>query len=227
MQLLNFTFSIISQGKCAATEKGNYILAIVKTKDDYKGIRESLTDIIQDAATLTSITVEGNILNLEFFLGGDWKFLATVCGIGPANQNFACIWCLCPKSLRHDTSKLWPLNDVSSQGSRTIEAIQKDAIGRKNSCQNMPLFSCIEMDHVIIDSLHLFLRVSDIENLIVELRREDAIEKTALHSNVNFTRCAHMEKYMQFLNALNTPFTWSVSQHTSYNTETLQDLKNC
>ena len=217
LQLFNFTFSIINEGKCAATEKGNYILAIVKTKDDYKGIRESLRDIIQDAATLTSITVEGNILNLEFFLGGDWKFLATVCGIGPANQNFACIWCLCPKSLRHDTSKLWPLNDVSSKGSRTIESIKKDAIGKKNNCQNKPLFSCIEMDHVIIDTLHLFLRISDIliENLIMELRRADAIEKLVSNSSVNFKGCAHMQKYMQFLNSLNIPFTWSVNQHTS------------
>ena len=75
-------------------------------------VRDSLRDIIQDAATLTSITVEDTTLILEFFLGGDLKFLAIVCGIGLVNQNFACIWCLCPKSLRHDASKLWTLNEM-------------------------------------------------------------------------------------------------------------------
>ena len=216
LQLFNFTYSIINEGKCAATEKGNYILAIVRTKDDYRGIRDSLKDIIQEVASLSYVIVADNTLNLEFFLGGDWKFLATVCGIGPANQNFACIWCLCPKSLRHDTSKLWPLNDVPSNGSRTIESIQKDSKGRKNNCQNEPLFACIKMDHVIIDTLHLFLRICDvlIENLIIELRRADAIENRVSRGTVNLTKCPHMERYMHFLNSLNIPFTWSVNRDT-------------
>ena len=69
---------------------------------------------------------------------------------------------------------------MPSKGSRTIASIENDAKGRKNNSQNKSLFSCTEMDHVIIHTLHLFLRVSDIliENLIIELRRADAIEKS-------------------------------------------------
>lgn len=29
--------------------------------------------------------------DIEYFLGGDWKFLACVCGLGAANQDYACI----------------------------------------------------------------------------------------------------------------------------------------
>ena len=45
LQLLNVTYSIINEGKKASTEKGNYMLAIVKAKDDYEGIRDSLNDV--------------------------------------------------------------------------------------------------------------------------------------------------------------------------------------
>lgn len=43
---------------------------------------------------------------------------------------------------------------------------------------NKPLFPTIPLMHVVIDNLHLFLRTSDvlIDLLIVELRRQDAIE---------------------------------------------------
>ena len=48
-----------------------------------------------------------------------------------------------------------------------------------------PLFDFIPIDHVIIDTLHLFLRISDnlIELLIRELRRKDAIDKVSTFSN--------------------------------------------
>ena len=43
--------------------------------------------------------------NIEYFLGWDWKFLASVCGIGAANADCACIWCKFPKLQRHDIDK--------------------------------------------------------------------------------------------------------------------------
>ena len=76
-------------------------------------------------ATLKTITYAGATFNVEFFLGGDWKFLATVCGIGPANQDIACIWCLCPRVLRHDVFQEWPLNDKDTKVSRTIDSIKR------------------------------------------------------------------------------------------------------
>ena len=61
---------------------------------------------------------------------------------------------------------------------------QNNIIAKKD-----PLFSFIPLDHVIIDTLHLFLRISDnlIELLIRELRRQDSIEKT-VKFNDGFSR---------------------------------------
>ena len=41
LQLLNITYTIINEGNIAMSEKGNYVLAVIKTKDDYTRIRDS------------------------------------------------------------------------------------------------------------------------------------------------------------------------------------------
>ena len=61
---------------------------------------------------------------IEYFLGGDLKFLAIVCGIEAANAKYACIWCKCSNSDRGDMSKEWSAFDVS-KGARTIDEIEK------------------------------------------------------------------------------------------------------
>ena len=99
--------------------------------------------------TLDSITCENRTFRIEYFLGGDWKFLATVCGLGPANRDFACIWCLCPRTLRYDESQNWSLTDLN-QGARSIELIKEHVKNKKYDCMRTPLFDFIPLDHVLI-----------------------------------------------------------------------------
>ena len=40
-------------------------------------------------ASLDFRTCQDVSFKIDYFLGGEWKFLATACGIGPANQNIA------------------------------------------------------------------------------------------------------------------------------------------
>ena len=132
LQLLNVTFSIINEGNVAMSEEGNYVIAVFKTKDDYVRIRDSLSDFRDEIRNLSSITCGDKIFQIEYFLGGDWKFLATVCSLGPANQFFACIWCLCPRSFR-ELSKSWSLVTLA-QGARSIDLIKQHAKNNKYNC---------------------------------------------------------------------------------------------
>ena len=70
------------------------------------------------------------------------------------------------------------MNDPIS-GARTVAEIARFSTGKKFNCKVQPIFDFIPMDHVIIVTLHLFLRISDvlIDLFIRELRRSDAIEK--------------------------------------------------
>ena len=46
--------------------------------------RENLVDLTDEISNLTDITVNDENYAIQYFLGGDWKFLALVCGIGRA-----------------------------------------------------------------------------------------------------------------------------------------------
>lgn len=70
-----------------------------------------------EASELRSIKIHGKI---EYFLGGDLKFLAIVCGIEAANAKYACVWYKCSNSDRWDMSKAF---DVS-KGARTIDKLK-------------------------------------------------------------------------------------------------------
>ena len=154
------------------SEKGNYVLAILKTSENYDNLKESLSDLTQEMSKLNKVTVEGKTYNIEYFFGGDWKFLACVCGLGAASQDYACIWCKCPRNQRHDIQRVWSLSN-SAQGARSPEEISSFAKSKKFNCKATPSFNFIPIDHVIIDTLHLFLRISDnlTELLIRELMR--------------------------------------------------------
>ena len=76
----------------------------------------------------------------------------------------------------------WSLIDTT-KGARTIDEIQtlskKGGRQQHFGCVRAPIFPSIPIDHVMIDTLHLFLRIADllINLLIIDLRRQDGIEK--------------------------------------------------
>lgn len=91
---------------------------------------------------------------LSFFLGGDLKFLAIVCGIDAANSDHACLWCKCSKGMRSDMEKQWSLTNLE-KGARTIEEIGKRSkLGKRNkdrfNCSHEPLFPFILIVRVVI-----------------------------------------------------------------------------
>ena len=129
------------------------------------------------------------------------KFLTMVCGIEGATCEHACIWCKCPKSLRYKMDMQWSITD-SSAGVRTVEEITaKSKLGKTSkqrfNCIKPPLFDFIPMDRVVIDSLHLFLRISDVlTNLLIrDVRILDGIEASS-----NTSMAHNIKAYELFLN---------------------------
>lgn len=67
-----------------------------------------------------------------------------------------------------------------------------------------PLFQNITLENTVIDNLHLFLRVSDvlIDLLVVELHRQDAIDKVKKFTTSDLTKYS---KYQEFVSSLGIP----------------------
>ena len=80
--------------------------------------------------------------------------------------------------------------------------------------KHSPLFPLIPLDQVVIDSLHLFLRISDnlINLLILEFRRQYSIEKKkTFNEGLDMSKLTHMARWESHLNdTLKIPFHWFV-----------------
>ena len=81
-----------------------YNSPILKVSEKYDELATALKDVIEEAEELNIMSIDGDVYYIQYFLDGEWKFLALVCGLELATSNHACIWCKCPKA------KIWDMS---------------------------------------------------------------------------------------------------------------------
>ena len=118
--VIAFTLVNVKSEECPNSPRGNHVLALINTTEDYNNLQEALRDITEEIKNTTSITVNGLTFETEYFLGGDRKFLAICSGLKAANSSYSCVWCKCPNTERHNLQKTWSISD-GNKGARTIE----------------------------------------------------------------------------------------------------------
>ena len=113
-------------------------------------------------------------------------------GINAANSNFSCLWCKCnikEKISDEDMDKFWPINRSLKEALKLCK--HKDAYLRMGYI-NKPLVIFIEFECVIIDLLHMYLRITDkfMEIILDELIKLDGLDSTKadLDERPNFQR---------------------------------------
>ena len=110
LKLLNFTFAAIDfHGSQSFT--GNYTLGIFEMKEEsYDELKVGLKEILLSLENVNSIEINGKMYKIEFYLGGDLKFLANMMGINGANANYPCVSCTCHlKDFPHFQTKAWSI----------------------------------------------------------------------------------------------------------------------
>lgn len=158
--------------------KGNHSVGVVKGSESYHTLKESFKDIFKEINDLNDkkkITVKWKELKVELFLGGDYKFILNMLGLKGATSHYACSWCKVHKDDRHDMS--FDLDHYNSAPlKRTLEELKEMAGNKKdNYCCEYPPLLKIDLDHVILDELHLLLRVTDVlaNNLLQDVFDQD------------------------------------------------------
>ena len=134
-----FSFALLQKPNVMSS-KSNRTMAIVNGKEEYETLASSLKDFFQEVNLLIergTILIDGQEVQLEFFLGGDFKFLAMIMGLNSATANYSCLWCKIHKQNRWDTSKSCYFFHEDGQ-KRTLEEINKNLCQEK--CDN---FGCI------------------------------------------------------------------------------------
>ena len=96
----------------------------------------------------------------------------------------------------------------TEKGARTIEEnirlSQRPKSRKEYNVSNCPLFPSIPITNVVIDNLHMFLRVCDvlIDLLIIRLRFEDSIDKVKKFTKFDTLKYKHVYAYQQFVTGL-------------------------
>ncbi len=205
------SFALLQCKEKVMSSKSNRTVAIINGPEKYETLRESLSSLFKEINELIrtgTILINDDQIKLEFFLGGDMKFLLMLLGLAAATSDYACLWCKIHKDDRWDTSK-----DMNfySRGSkqRTLEDIKACLQSKSFSCINEPLID-IPLDHVVPDELHLFLRVTDrlLENVINEVEERDAIAD--FNKKNGQSKGVLLAKLVQGINDCGVPFhIWS------------------
>ena len=148
------SFSLLQNGNQVMSASGNHTIAIVKGSESYETIKESFETVFNEINNLINakkIKVNNTEYNLEFFLGGDYKFLLTVMGMKCATSNYACIWCKVHKDNRWKMD--FNLNKYNSAPlQRTLKEIiqmaDKKGNDYKYSCQHKPLLEIVRSHYL-------------------------------------------------------------------------------
>lgn len=212
------SFSLLQNEESVMSSKGNRTIAVVNGPENYSTIQNSLSkslEEINDLIDQKKIDINGNECKLEIFLGGDYKILLIVMGLSGATSDYACLWCKVHRLSRYDMSKPRDYY-TSSPHARTHEELLKMYSLPKSkfkcSCENKPLFT-IDLDHVILDELHLMLRVTDrlTGNLIKEVMERDSNED--IYKKKKEDKGKYLGNLIKLIN--NTGVTFNVWEKTN------------
>ncbi|XP_038068362.1 uncharacterized protein LOC119737819 [Patiria miniata] len=200
---VNLSYTLVDEETCMS-EHGNYLLAIVKCREDNTSLKSALCELITEFETLTCVTVNGQDIEVEKYLGGDLKYLNQIMGIAGFASKHSCLWCKCSKEQRHDMKKAWSINDPEC-GARTIQDIvtcskKKLSDPTKFCCNEHPIFLSVPIYWVVQDTLHLCLRICDqlVGHLFAYLLKLDNISKHTV-TKKKLENSVHVNKFQEFI----------------------------
>ncbi|XP_060083702.1 uncharacterized protein LOC132562943 [Ylistrum balloti] len=226
LHVVNFAFNIVNEGLAHQT---CYPLCIVQTKEKYTELNIALADLQHEVEE-----IQGNILKVQdrefevtIYLGGDYKFLLVAVGISSVAASNSCIYCKCDKKEKIDLKKQWSMQDPAL-GARLsyicTEPVNKPAnsgLSRPKKEQtfsivNRPLFPCITPFQVVLDLLHLFLRITDkLFNLLVtELRALDNVSQNTTFVELDRDKVKHVSALENALQQMGISFELYINKET-------------
>ena len=148
---------------------------------------------MQNLSSITEITIGEKTFTIVFHLGGDLKFLALVLGINAANSNFPCPICTTDK-------KEFKNFDACTNNKRNIGDMSQ------NGQTKQPIIDFIPIDRVIIDPLHMRLRITD--------KAEGSLHRELIQrdSSYNLEGAHNQKKYADYLDRLGIRKGWYVDE---------------
>jgi hypothetical protein len=186
LKVLNVTLTLVDDVNTCMSQHGHQIIGMFNvSNEDYEEVKLCVKEIFEQVEHIgNQIQVDERKLDLEFYFVADWKMLAIVTGLQAANGNYCCIWCVCHKEnfLKRKFCLWRHLPSCPDQG-----RLQKSLLP-----SNIPL------TNVLIDTLHLFLRIGEqlVNKVITECRNADGLAKKDPYKK---NKHRHLKKFVNFM----------------------------
>ena len=180
------------------TALGNFILGKFHIKKEcYEDLRKALKELDEKLSVLKEIVFEGVTYQIEFWLGGDLKFILIMLGMNAANSGHPCPFCILHKSQFS--------NNIC--GHKINRNLSDSTYGQIHA----PIFKFIKIENVIPDCLHMGMRITDKleNNLKSDIEQLDNTFSENLERNENF------ESYVDYLEGINIKRPFYVDKSTS------------
>ena len=187
--------------------------------ENYEQIETSLKELLDSIKNINEIELIGNVYQIKKCFGGDLKFLALLYGLNAANSDYPCIWCKCNITEKLDLKKLknWSISDRKLAESAKIIQSGRASKGYIKP----PILNFIDFDSVILDMLHLYLRVTDrfFEIIGTLIEKADGIKS----SDFILEKRPCFKRYMEFLEncKITNPFYTSKKVISKYKLRSL------
>ncbi len=162
VKLVNFVFTIINEEKKACSVSGNYSLGIFRIdQENHETVSKWMSKIWNELVKDNSFLFEGKSIQIEYLVGSDWMMMSYFLGLYGPNSKFPCLWC------KISSKDLHLVIEDDKQKMRSFS--RQDHIIKENNKKEehygYKFYAVIkDIPHIkfVLDSLHLFLRISDV-----------------------------------------------------------------
>jgi hypothetical protein len=162
VKLVNFVFTIINEEKKACSVSGNYSIGIFRVdQESYETVSKWLSKIWSELVKHDSFKFEEKTIRIEYLIGSDWMMMSYMLGLYGPNSKFPCLWC------EISSKDLHLVIEDDKQIKRSFSR-QESIVKEKNKKEEhfgYKFYAVIkDIPHIkfVLDSLHLFLRISDV-----------------------------------------------------------------
>lgn len=124
--------------------------------ENYENLKVALESLLAELKEIHNVQLNTKTYKIQKMLGGDMKSLSLLMGIVSSSGVHTCCWCHCDVGARGtlEIDRDWAIERTQLQAAQEWE-------NDTNGYHNKPLIDFIEYDCVVIDLLHLLLRISD------------------------------------------------------------------
>jgi hypothetical protein len=194
MILFNFNFCIINDVNNCKNPEGHFSIGLFKIQsENHAYLEDALKTVLKEIEMIESIEIEGQEHKVVKYLSGDLKFLALFMGVMSANSNYPCVWCKCSKRDFKDLTRDFSIIE-KQKNARFLEEAYELSKNQLFGYKTIPMAKCFPFHFVIIDILHLFLRISD---TLIALLKQDFELNNDFTNDINKTKS--LKRFCDFL----------------------------